>query len=108
MLSEAMVVMKSISSIQKMRGKGGDSGNAVSGNGSSGGIFSGGLAGIASRHFTQNTISGVTNQGGGPITRQTFQSSLAKGGNFANNIIGKVAAGNISTMGSITGKTAQI
>ena len=106
MLSEAMVVMKSISSIQKMRGKGGGSGNAVSGNGSSGGIFSGGLAGIAGRHFTQNTISGVTNQGGDPISRQTFQSSLAKGGTFANNIIGKVAAGNISTMGSITGKTA--
>ena len=35
-----------------------------------------------------------------------YESSVAKGGVFAGNVIGTVAAGNISSMGTMTGEKA--
>ena len=35
-----------------------------------------------------------------------YASSVSKGGNFANNVIGSVATGSISQMGSISGEKA--
>lgn len=35
-----------------------------------------------------------------------YASSVAKGGDFANNVIGTVAAGNISSVGTMTGEKA--
>ncbi len=35
-----------------------------------------------------------------------YASSVSKGGNFANNVIGSVATGSISQMGAISGEKA--
>ena len=42
----------------------------------------------------------------GGIGGHMYASSVSKGGNFANNVIGSVATGSISQMGSISGKKA--
>ena len=42
----------------------------------------------------------------GGIGGHMYASSVSKGGNFANNVIGSVATGSISQMGSISGEKA--
>jgi len=117
MMAEALVAARSVSmGKQALSGGGfdgggfragrGNSGSGGGGNAGGGRFLSGGLAGAVSRKFTSSAISSATNQGGNAITRNAFQSSMAKGGNFANNIISSVARGNINQMGSITGTTA--
>ena len=95
-------------------GGGGSGGGGSSGGGSSGGFMSGGLAGVVSRSVTRGAIQSTTAPSSGPgsgasggIGGRVYASSVAKGGNFANNVIGTVATGNISTMGSITGAKAE-
>ena len=111
MLAEALVATRGISEGKRMFGGGFRSGKSLGGNsgntGAGGGRFmSGGLAGAVSRQFNKSAISSATNQGGNAVTRNAFQSSMAKGGNYANNIISSVAKGDINQMGSITGDTA--
>ena len=88
--------------------------------GSPGGFMAGGLAGVVSRQVTNSAIRTATShtetsrQGGkapggsiggfasaisAGIGGNMYASSVAKGGDFANNVIGTVAAGNISSMG---------
>ncbi len=95
--------------------------------GSPGGFMAGGLAGVVSRQVTNSAIRTATshtetNRQGGKapggsiggfasaisagIGGNMYASSVAKGGDFANNVIGTVAAGNISSMGTITGEKA--
>ena len=95
--------------------------------GSPGGFMAGGLAGVVSRQVTNSAIRTATshtetNRQGGKapggsiggfasaisagIGGNMYASSVAKGGNFANNVIGTVAAGNISSMGTMTGEKA--
>ena len=95
-------------------GGGGSGGDGGSGGGSSGGFMSGGLAGVVSRSVTRGAIQSTTAPSSGPglgtsggIGGRVYASSVAKGGNFANNVIGTVATGNISSMGSITGAKAE-
>lgn len=95
--------------------------------GSPGGFMAGGLAGGVSRQVTNSAIRTATshtetNRQGGKapggsiggfasaisagIGRNMYASSVAKGGDFANNVIGTIAAGNISSMGTMTGERA--
>lgn len=95
--------------------------------GSPGGFMAGGLAGVVSRQVTNSAIRTATshtetNRQGGKapggsiggfasaisagIGGDMYASSVAKGGDFANNVIGTVAAGTISSMGTMTGEKA--
>ena len=95
--------------------------------GSPGGFMAGGLAGVVSRQVTNSAIRTATShtetsrQGGkapggsiggfasavsAGIGGNMYASSVAKGGDFANSVIGTVAAGNIVSVGSMTGEKA--
>ena len=95
--------------------------------GSSGGFMAGGLAGVVSRQVTNSAIRTATshtetNRQGGKapggsiggfastvsagIGGNLYASSVAKGGDFANNVIGTVATGNIASIGSMSGEKA--
>lgn len=96
--------------------------------GSTGGFLSGGLAGVASRQVKNGAAAAVTaasasagNSGGaapgkgkggmpggipGMVGGQIYKSSVAKGGSFANDIIGRVATGSIAVDGTIDGTQA--
>ena len=95
--------------------------------GSPGGFMAGGLAGVVSRQVTNSAIRTATshtetNRQGGKapggsiggfasaisagIGGNMYASSVAKGGDFAGNVIGTVAAGNISSVGTMTGEKA--
>lgn len=49
---------------------------------------------------------GLGDAAAGGIGGHMYASSVSKGGNFANNVIGSVATGSISQMGSISGEKA--
>lgn len=91
--------------------------------GSPGGFMADGLAGVVSRQVTNSAIHTATastvtekSSGKGPggfvsavsagIGRNMYTSSVVKGGDFANNVIGTVATGNIASVGSMTGEKA--
>ena len=113
LIGEAMVAAKSIGAIRggSGGGKGGGGSNSVAG--SSGNMLSGGLAGVVSRSVTQSAIRSTTAPESGPgsdiisgIGGRVYASSVENGGDFATNVIGTVATGNIAKMGSITGSKA--
>ena len=122
LMSEALIAARGIGAVRGFSG-GGRSGGGGSGSsggdggssgGSSGGFLSGGLAGVVGRSVTRGAIQSTTAPSSGPgsgasggIVGRVYASSVAKGGNFANNVIGTVATGNISSMGSITGAKAE-
>lgn len=118
MMAEAMLATRGVSAIKGGIGGvashftggrgGGGSGGGSAGDGA-GGFMAGGLAGAVGRHFSQSAASSVTGQGGGlasGISRKMFNSSLAKGGEFANQVIGSVAKGRVAAAGTISGATA--
>ena len=109
MLGEALVVARGLSIGAKFLGGGfGGKGGGGGGGGSGGGtkFLSGGLAGAVSRKFNNSAVSVATEQGGNIFARSAFQSSLSKGGSFANNIVSTVAKGSINQTGVISGDTA--
>lgn len=114
MLAEAMIAARGITMV-KNHGSGGffrsRSGpeNAANTAAGAANFMSGGLAGAVGRQFSKSAMQHATGQGGGGIggiSAKMFQSSMEKGGEFANNIIGAVAKGNLSGTGSITGENA--
>lgn len=119
MLSEAMIAARSIGGF---RGSSGSRSGRSSGNsgGSGGGeaFLAGGFAGVVSRQVTVGAVKTATTPSSGSsgsgsssgscgIGGSVYASSVAKGGSFANKVIGSVAMGDISTMGSITGSKAE-
>ena len=109
MLGEAMVAMRGVGVAAKGitgKGFGSSGGGSASADSSGNGAFAGGLAGIVSRKFSQGAAAAATGQGGHSVSRKAFDSSLAKGGAFANGVISSVAKGNIAKTGAITGDTA--
>lgn len=107
MLGEAMIAARGIASARNFAGGGGHGGN---GGGSSRGgtaFTSGGLAGVVSRSFTNSAVKKATGSSGGGLGGKMYDASVSKGGGFANSVIGKVATGNISSTGSMTGKGAE-
>ncbi|MDR1630774.1 MAG: hypothetical protein LBS36_11295 [Oscillospiraceae bacterium] len=112
MLAEVLIAARGISEGKRILGggglgggKGGGSSGSSSGSGNAR-FLSGGFAGAVSRQFNKSAVSSATSQGGNVVTRNAFQTSMAKGGSFANSVIGTVAKGNIAETGSITGNTA--
>lgn len=112
MLAEAMIAARGITTVKNhgsggfFKSRGGSPGNAAS---TAASFMSGGLAGAVGRQFSKSAMQHVTGQGGGGIggiSAKMFQTSMEKGGEFANNIIGAVAKGNLSSTGSITGENA--
>lgn len=110
MLAEAMIAARGIATARNFTG-GGHGGHSSGGSssGTSGGtaFMSGGLAGVVSRSFTNSAVKKATGSGGGGLGGKAYDSSVIKGGGFANSVIGKVATGNISSTGSMTGKGAE-
>jgi len=116
MMAELLIAGRGISTGAKMFGGGGfrgfggrgssGSNGADGANGSSGGFLSGGLAGAVSRSFNRGAAKTATGGEGGGIGGAMFNSSMEKGGDFANNVIGSVAKGGVSSTGTMTGDTA--
>lgn len=134
MLAEAMIAAKGIGSVRNFSshyfggGKSGHSSHVDSGSSAGSGFLAGGLAGVVSRSVTQSAVksavspsssaaSGNSRTGGGlsglaetaaaGIGGHLYSASVSKGGDFANDVIGTVAAGAISSTGSITGEKAE-
>lgn len=114
LLAEAMIAARGIGAVRGFSGGhsgGGGAGGGHSASGSSSGFLSGGLSGVVGRSVTKGAIQSTTASSSGPGSRgiggRVYASSAAKGGNFANSVIGTVATGNISSMGSITGEKAE-
>lgn len=66
----------------------------------------GGLAGVVSRKVTNTAVNNANGSKSGGLGSMAFNSSLGKGGGFANSVIGKIATGNIASTGSISGEGA--
>lgn len=109
MLAEAMIAARGIATVRNFSG--GAHGGHSSGGGSSGSggaaPMSGGLAGVVSRSFTNSAVKKATDSGSGGLGGMAYASSVSKGGGFANSVIGKVATGDISSSGTMTGKGAE-
>jgi hypothetical protein len=108
LMAELMVAAKGLTAAKAIGGgsffKGGSLNFGMASNNSS--FMSGGLAGVVGRQFTQSAMTTMTGQNSNPISRKAFESSLKKGGEFANNVTGAIAQGNINYTGSMTGPQA--
>ena len=104
MLAEAMIAMRGIGVAKNYSGKVGGSGRSSGGGGNT--FMKGGLSGVVSRKVTNTAINNANGSKSGGLGGMAFNSSLGKGGGFANSVIGKVATGNISSTGSISGESA--
>lgn len=108
MIAELMLAARGLTSVKSFAGgalfKGGSFHAGSSAANAS--FMAGGLAGAVGRQFTQNAMSAITGQSNNPIGRMAFESSLKKGGEFANSVTGAVAQGNINYTGSMTGPQA--
>src|SRR5699024_6636048 len=134
MLAEAMIAAKGIGGFKNFsshhfggaRSSSSTHVNANGGGGKSGaagfgaGFASGGLAGVIKRNVTNNAIKtattpsdakpsglgGLVGGADGGVGGHIYSSSVSKGGDFANHVVGSVATGNITQMGTITGEKA--
>lgn len=107
MLAEAMIAMRGVGAAKSFSGGRGGGGGGSSGSSSGGNTFlKGGLSGVVSRKVTNNAINNANGSKSGGLGGLAFNSSLNKGGGFANSVIGKIATGNMSSTGSISGENA--
>lgn len=110
MMAELLIAGKSINNA--VRGHGGSGGgyskSSSPGSSAVGGSFlSGGLAGSVGRQMERSAVNAATGYSeGSGIGNSLYQSSLNKGGDFANNVIGNIAKGNYGQVGSIKGDDA--
>lgn len=113
MMAELMIAArgageaKNIASGGLFRGGRGSASGVTGALGAGGSLVSGGLAGIVSRQFTKSAVNSITNQnsGGNGLGAKLFNSSVQKGGDFANNVISNIANGNSGNT-SLTGENA--
>ena len=110
MMAELLIAGRSLASSMHLRGGGGGyRASASPGSAAVGGSFlSGGLAGAVGRQVERsavNTATGYTEHSS--IGSVMYHSSLTKGGDFANNVISRIAQGNYSQVGSIKGADAE-
>lgn len=118
MLGELMIAGKAIGAAAKATGgaiggvfnrnhSSSSTTNRAAGQGFTGG--GNGLVGVAHRVAGNAAASSATGRGSGlgsVVGGAMFGSSLKSGGKFATDVVGAVATGNISAMGSITGNQA--
>ena len=111
MMAELLIAGRSLASSMHLRGGGSGGYRAPSspGDAAVGGSFlSGGLAGAVGRQVERsavNTATGYTEHSS--IGSVMDHSSLNKGGDFANNVISRIAQGNYNQVGSIKGADAE-
>ena len=111
MMAELLIAGRSLASSMHLRGGGSGGYRAPSspGDAAVGGSFlSGGLAGAVGRQVERsavNTATGYTEHSS--IGSVMYHSSLNKGGDFANNVISRIAQGNYNQVGSIKGADAE-
>ena len=109
MLAEAMIAMRGVGVAKSfMGGRGGGGGGGSSGGSGGGGntFMKGGLSGVVSRKVTNTAINNANGSKSGGLGGMAFNSSLGKGGGFANSVIGKIATGSIASTGTISGEKA--
>lgn len=106
MLAEAMIAMRGIGTARSFAGKSGGSGGSASADSNGNTFMKGGLAGVVSRKVTNTAVHNANGSKSGGLGGMAFNSSLGKGGGFANSVIGKIATGSISSTGSISGENA--
>ena len=111
MMAELMVAARGLTTAKNVAGGTSFRGGSFRMGGSSNSVsqssfLSGGLAGAVGRQFTQSAMHTMTGHSSNPISRRAFESSVKKGGDFANGVTGAVAKGNISYTGSMTGTQA--
>lgn len=110
MLAEALIAARSVGMVGSITGgkgfsfggmRGGSSGSSGSGN-----PFKGGFVGMVGRGVTKNAVNNANGSKNGGIGGRIYNSSVARGGNFANNVIGNIARGDSRSMGTISGEGA--
>ena len=108
MVGELMVAAKGLTTAKNISTGGSFRGGSIRGGSTMNhaSVLSSGLAGAVGRQFSQSAINTVTGQSSNPISRRAFETSVKKGGEFANSVTGAVAQGNISYTGSMTGPQA--
>ena len=111
MMAELLIAGRSLASSMHLRGGGNGGYRAPSSPGAAavgGSFLSGGLAGAVGRQVERsavNTATGYTEHSS--IGSVMYHSSLNKGGDFANNVISRIAQGNYNQVGSIKGADAE-
>lgn len=108
MMAELMLAARGLSSVKSVTGGSFFQNSALRGlnTSPSTSFMTGGLAGAVGRQFTQKAIGAMTGQANNPLSRKAFESSLKKGGDFANSVTGAVAQGNINYTGAMKGPQA--
>lgn len=109
MMAELLIAGRGISNSFRSHGGGGGYRKASSpGSAAVGGDFlSGGLAGSVGRQVERSAVNAATGYSeNSSIGNSLYQSSLKKGGDFANNVISNIAQGNYGQVGSIKGEDA--
>ena len=109
MLGEVMIAARGLQLGKGVAGAAsgfsGGGGSRSSGAGNSGAL-QGGLAGVVGRQVNNGAATAATGQGSGGLGGRMFESSMSKGGSFANGVIGGIAKGSIAYDGAITGDSA--
>ena len=111
MMAELLIAGRSLSNNFRSHGSGGGGGyRSASSPGSAavgGSFLSGGLAGSVGRQVERSAVNAATGYTeSSSIGNSLYQSSLKKGGDFANNVISNIAQGNYGQVGSIKGEDA--
>lgn len=107
MMGEMMIAARAISAVNHYvrQGGGGGSGTGSSGGGSAT-FMRGGLVGVVARKIEHGAAKSATGNGTGGVGGMAYQSSVTRGGSFANRIIGNIATGNMNSSGMISGTNA--
>ena len=109
MMAELLIAGRGLAGAFHGHGGGGGYRRASSpGSAAVGGSFlSGGLAGAVGRQVQREAVNAATHYSEGPsVGNMLYQSSLKKGGDFANSVISNIAQGNYGQVGSIKGEDA--
>lgn len=112
MLAEALIAARGVGMASSIAGGKGFSfggfgkGGSSSGSSGNGSIFKGGLAGMVNRGVTNNAVKNANGTKSGGLGGKIYGSSVAKGGGFANRVIGNIANGDVRSTGTISGEGA--
>lgn len=110
MMAELIIAGRGLAGSLRGGGGGGSGGGKSSSPGSSaveGGFLSGGLAGVVGRQMERNAVNNLTGHTeSGGFGNALYQSSVQKGGDFANQVVSDIAKGNYGQVGSIKGDAA--
>lgn len=108
LLAEALITARGIGMVGGIAGGKGFStvGFGKAGQQGSTSAFKGGLAGMVGRKISNTAVRNANGSKMGGLGGRLYDSSLAKGGGFANSVIGNIANGDVRSMGTISGESA--